>query len=99
MLMKLMTEDARDIFVEILKKGNVYEIFNPTVETGGENIHENYHLILRASCAVQELNILFRTFPYTIKIPYQLERGRADNITSFFCKSKLTILTSISTIL
>ena len=37
--MKLMTEDSRDIFLEILKEGTAYEIFNPRVESGGENIH------------------------------------------------------------
>ena len=94
MLMKLMTEDARDIFLEILKEGTVYEIFNPRVESGGENIHRHYHWILHASCCVQELNILFRIFPYTIKIPFRLERGRAD-ITGFFGKIKTMILTNI----
>ena len=94
MLMKLMTEDSRDIFLEILKEGTAYEIFNPRVESGGENVHQHYHLILHASCCVQELNILFRNFPYTIKIPFQLERGKVD-VTGFFGKFKPMILTNI----
>ena len=38
MVMKLMCEDARDIFMNYLKEGSTFQISAPIVDTGGEGL-------------------------------------------------------------
>ena len=45
MVMKLMSEDARDIFMNYLKEGLTFEINAPMVETGGEGLDNHFHIV------------------------------------------------------
>ena len=67
MAIKLMSEDAKDIFMNHLNEGSSYEIVNPMVESGGEGICTAWHLVLHASCVVRETSVLFPHFHVILK--------------------------------
>ena len=76
MVMKLMSEDARDIFMNYLKEGLTFKINAPMVETGGEGLDNRFHIVLHSSCKLKETNGLRVSFPYTTKIPFEIEHGK-----------------------
>ena len=77
MVMKLMSEDARDIFMAYLEEGSTFEIAAPIVETGGEGLDNRFHIVLHASCRLKKITDLCASFPYDIKMPYQIEQGKS----------------------
>ena len=76
MVMKLMCEDARDIFMNYLKEDSTFQISAPMVDTGGEGLDNRFHIVLHASCRLEKTIDLYASFPYTIKLPFQIEKGK-----------------------
>ena len=93
MVMKIMSEDARDIFMECIKEGTSYEITNPIVESGGEDLDTDFHLVLHASCKVKERYGFFASFLYEIRIPFELERGKSQSNGFFGTSTVLSLHT------
>ena len=77
MVMKLMSEDAGDIFMNDLREGSSFEISATMIETGGEELDNCFHIVLHASCILTKMTDLCVSFPYTIKIPFEIEQGKS----------------------
>lgn len=73
MVMKLLSEDSKDIFMEQLKEGASYKISSPMLESGSEDIDSDFHLMLHTSCRLKETYIFSHRFHTQLKIPFRLQ--------------------------